>query len=1044
MSLHFDQPEALWLAALAIPILIIGWLSLRRDDTTRALTIMAARLIVLLLFTILLAHPRIVREHDHVTVIGLLDMSGSVKRFADLPDIPDLDINSNVEYLRHWFREATQTRTPDDRFGLIVFDGQAVAISTPTRGEYIDDNLDVSILDGTNIEEAIELGLAMFPADTARRLVLVSDGNETTGDALAAARKAAGDVDDEVSLFTVGVPIDVVPIAYRVERDAQVSRVEAPPVAQPNQAITVRTVFDAIQPVAGTLTLFNEGIPVDLNGESPGNSTRVQLPAGESVHIAQVQLDDEPVNRFEAVFEPDDPDADALIENNRAEAFTAVPSKGRVLFVNGEQGGGGDVLARTLQQADIRVVETSPEAMPTDMLQLQSYDLIIFQNVAASSVPPQTQETIARVVHDLGVGFIMIGGDQSFGAGGWNGTPVEEILPVELDLPKEIRLPRAAVVLVLDKSGSMRGNVAGARATKQEVANRGASLAIQSLQKETLVGVVAFDSNAYVHVELQENQDPDAVADRILGIIPDGGTNIAPALITAHDMLRTVEADKKRVVLLSDGRSSSPESLDDIVLRMRDDDIQLTSIAVGDQADQRTLLNLAELGEGEFYFVSDPYTLPNVLVDSVQVINRPLLKEVPFTPVVLPTGSTLSAGMGSAPQLGGVVITAPRDEPLAVLEMTNNEGDPLFARWQAGLGQTAAFTSDAHGDWSNAWLDWQGYTRFWTQLVRQTARATAGRDYELTTRIEHDQLDITLEATDEEGDFLDYAEVTGTVYTPSGEAVQVRLRQTAPGHYAGFAEASEPGNYIVALMPRQGAKLLPPVIGGISQPAGVEFRRYRSNISLLEEIARATNGRLLRVEEPREMELYDRSDLPRSVSALPAWRTFLPWLIALMLFDVACRRIAWDRPTIQRAFAAALAKVTPSRIKGEQATGTLATLRSRNQQFEQSLARDTAGYEKLEGQGGRFMIRRRAKQESPDEAQDRQAVSEALDRLAARPTGTSRSDPQTDRNVAAPSSASGEQPASEREEHDDEAQEPGTTGGLLAAKRRARERYQKD
>ena len=495
MQLTFDHPALLLLLLLIVPLIGLGWRTLRASDSLRRGVVLLARTCVIALVAVILAGPRLLQEHHQLTVIGLLDVSESVRRFAEVPEIGDLANPSNVGRLRAWFREATKTRAPDDRFGLIAFDGRAVVISAPTRGDYPDDNVDITVLEGTNIADAIELGLAMFRGDTARRLVLVSDGNETMGDALAAARHAAGAslarIGDR-AIDSVGVPIDVVPLAYRVDRDVQIVRVEAPPSARPDQVVTVRIVLESIKPTEGHLSLLREGTPVDLNRAEPGYARRIAVPAGRSVHFAQVRLGAEPVNQFEAVFEPLDPAADSLAENNRAEAFISTPSKGRILIALGsgsaDAGGNAGALPATLQAAGLPVDVKSPAAVPRRLLDLQAYDLIILQNVAAWEMDPPVHRALAQYVHDFGGGLIMLGGEQSFGAGGWNGSALEEVLPVELDLPKEMRRTQAALVLVLDKSGSMNASVAGARATQQQVANEGAARAIESLQPDSLVG----------------------------------------------------------------------------------------------------------------------------------------------------------------------------------------------------------------------------------------------------------------------------------------------------------------------------------------------------------------------------------------------------------------------------------------------------------------------------------------------------------------------------------------------------------------------------
>ncbi len=1018
MNLRFDQPELLLLSLLGIPLAVLGWRWLSELDPMRRSVVTLLRVGLLTTLAVILAGPRTIQEHDDLTVIGLLDISGSIARFAQLPEIPELGRRSNLEYLRRWFRAATQNKAPDDRFGLIVFDGKATVISVPTKGDYIDDDLDVRTMEGTNLAESITLALAMFPAQTAKRLVLISDGNETIGDVLQAARQAAAGslvYQDAPQLSRVSIPIDVVPIEYEVTGDVQVVRIETPPIAQPGQTITVRILLSSTAVVPGRLTLRREGEPIDLNGAEAGVARQIVVPRGESIQLAQAVLGETPINRFEVVFEPDDPTADALPENNLAEAFTATPSRGSVLVVDAHTAERSNVLAETLRRADLPVRVVGPDALGDDLLSLQSYDLIILDNVAAHELSTQQHELLSRYVHDLAGGLIMIGGKNSFGAGGWNGTALEAVLPLELDPPMEARLPAAALVLVLDKSGSMNQPVAGARASQQRVANEAAALAIESLRSESLIGVITFDFSAHIRVPMQRNDDPKRIADRVRGITADGGTNLGPALRAALDMLKNVEAERKRIVCLSDGRSHSA-NLDDIVIAMTAQNIKLTTIAIGDDADYVTLRRLAELGGGEFYRVHNPRTLPRILVDAVQVINKPLLKEVPFSPVVRPTGSILTLGMDSAPILGGLVITAPRDDPKVIVEMTDPDGDPLLAHWQIGMGRTAAFTSDADGAWSQRWIDWPGYSAFWAQLARTIARPPTSHDTELTTIIEHGRLNITLEAADEETGFLDYMHVQGAVYAPNGDAIPVRLRQTAPGRYEASVAATAPGNYVVALSPRRGDRRLAPVIGGATQSSNPEFRRYQSNRARMEQIAQLTGGRVLEIANPQAVDLFDRTGMPTSVSALPAWRTILWWSLVVVLLDVAARRLAWDFQLLRKFVAMALARVAPAHVRGGEAAATLASLRHVSAQVDRKLsAGAVASAPKPEA--------RRPKHPPPDIAPPESSkVAAALASFLGKRSAQTHEEPQPP-----------EPPISETDASE-------TTSNLLAAKRRAQKR----
>jgi Ca-activated chloride channel homolog len=1073
VPIRFDHPSLLWLILLAVPLAWIGYRTLRSMDPVRRATTLALRTILLALIVAMLAGPHAVREHDHVTTIGLIDISGSMQRFAQLPTAPDTyGTQSNIDFLRWWFREATNSRRSGDRIGLVAFDGQAIAVAAPTSGEFVDDNLDMPMMEGTNIAEAIRLGLAMFPGDTGRRLVLISDGNETLGDALDAARQAAGSAGSGVAADSpegvdrrTGVPIDVLPIHYRITRDVQVARLEAPPHAQPGQTITLRIILEATHEVPGRLILRREGEPIDLSPGEPGHSRHVTLPPGQSVHLAQVTLGDTPVNRFEAVFEPDDPADNLLPENARAEAFTATPSRGRTLIVTlAAATGPGHALARILDVADIPNEVVPPSLLPDDLLGLQNYNLIVLDNIPSYEISQQQQELLARYVDQLGGGLIVSGGDRSFGAGGWTRTVLADILPLELDPPKELRAPASGIVLVLDKSGSMNRPVAGARATQQEVANEAAALAIESLHSETWVGVVTFDHAPELYIPMQPNTNTQEIADRVRAIRPAGGTRIEPALRMAWDMLEGVPEplQHRHIVLLTDGISQDP-TIDQFIEQMADRNVPITTIGVGDDIDADQLQMIADGTGSVFHHVRNPRTLPRVLVDSVQEFNKPLLKEGRFTPIVRATGSTLTIGMDDAPPLGGLVITGPRDDPTAILEMIHPDGEPLLAHWQVGLGRVAAFTSDLAGRWSTAWSGWSGAQQFWTQLARTIARPPVSRDAELITTIRDGRLHVVLEAADEDDGYLDYLSVAGNVYGPDGRTMPIRLRQVGPGRYEGSAPAPHAGVYVVALNPRRGQRQLTPVIGGASRATSEEFRRYVSDHVLLQEITSITGGRMLEVNDPAAIDLFDRAGMPRSASYLPIWPTLLIWSLLVLLLDVGCRRIAWDWPMVKRGVIYAVERVVPARIRAQRVILTLGTLRKVSKTFDEQQAKQAEHVRKLKGTGRVAPPPPRlrpAQREQPGRAKpDESRVSAAIDSMLGTSPSSSKSKGVTDGDIplspkssAAPkqksppsAGADSDSPKPSQENEQTRSDGDGSLRSkLLAAKKRARDQMNRD
>jgi len=888
VTLQFLQPSWLWLLVPLWLLTAVAARRLRGEESGRIAALLLFRIALLTVVVIAIAQPMLSRLRDDVAVVAVVDVSGSVRRLATAVAWGEGD-RAPLARAQEWLDAAVALRGRDDRFGVVVFDNEQSVLATPTRLGMIDDSIDRPMSDGTDIGAALRLARALFPADASRRLLLISDGNETRGSALEAATAAAADPRGPIS-------IDVLPIIYRLQNEVQIVRIEAPTTARTGQTVTLRIVMDSTGPTSGRLIVTHEGQIVDLDPDGPDTSRRIDVPEGFSVALVSVPIDGRPLHRFAAIFEPDDPADDTLAENNRGETLVTNAGANAVLLVRGRDRIRTPSAYRDLlEAAQLPVTITSAEGFPNDLLGLQAFDLIILDDVGAHEVELHHQEMLAEYVDRLGGGLLVTGGPNSFGAGGWRGSPIESVLPLNLDVPRQLQRPSAALVLVLDKSGSMSFPVAGARATQQEIANEAAAIAVESLSARSLVGVIAFDTMVSTIVPLGPNDDPDSIVAGIRSIRPGGGTNISGGLAAAERMLEGVDVEQRQIVFLTDGRSM-PGQEREIATRLADAGVMLTTIGVGDDIDAALLRELAELGRGEFFMVRNPRSLPRVLVDSVRMVNRPLVREDPFVPLVRVTGTGLLAGLEPMPPLGGLVLTTPRPTPEAVIELSAPTGEPVLATWQAGLGRVTAFTSDLDGPWAGAWLDWAGWARLWIELTRRTARPALGAGLSISAEIHDDGLRVLVEVDPEADESIDPAllRLEGVVYGPRGDRQPLRLRQVAARRFEGIVRADEAGSHVVALSPLLEDRPLAPLVAAATRAAAEEYRASSSNLALLREIAESTGGRLLDWDDPASPALFDRRGLDPTFSIRPLW-PLLAWLaLALLIGDVAVRRIAWS------------------------------------------------------------------------------------------------------------------------------------------------------
>ncbi|MBX2853039.1 MAG: VWA domain-containing protein [Phycisphaeraceae bacterium] len=959
-KLTFDRPSLLLLALIALPIFALGAWSLQQLGPARRWASVGLRVFVLLLITVMLAGFRSVQTHDELTVVSLIDTSDSVRKFFTPPLGPDGQPQDYEQWLASYFQQAGGDKRSEDYWSVQTFDGRPTIRLSPSLGEV---TIPLGSIDqpyeGSNVQRAIESAMAAKQrGDSALRIVLVSDGN-LDGEVMAAVQAAAA----------AGVQIDVVPLQYKVKGEVMVEAVRANPEARKGQTVKVSVELRSADRVPGQLKLKHNGKWVDLNGAAQGEGLRIEakewqtrIDAGEEEIglYALTKYIDRPiseagVNTFDAIFEPDDKTglANTIVSNDTGQAFTLVAGPGKVLVVDGVDGQAGQILPRALAERGIDTILAPVTAMPSRLRDMRNYDAILFNNVAADNVPPKVQKNLTRYVHDLGGGFVMIGGPDSFGAGGWTNTDIDKyILPVHCQIPTQKILPSGALVLVIDRSGSMFGSVGGTSQTQQNVAAEAAILALKSMYPQDKVGVVAFDTQAHWIVDLQYNKDPAGIAKKIRAMQPGGGTDIRVGVDAAYKRLAAEpvgESAIKHMIVISDGHGDFHQNPFQLGGRLGQAGVTISTIGVGDGHNAAGLQALANTGNGNFYPVTNPANLPQVFIKEARAIRKNLIKEKPFDPVVRNVASPIMVGINDVPTLRGFVLTGAKSDPRIFTPIVADEGEPIFAHHQVGLGRAAAFTADATNRWAQDWLgNWasgSNYADFWARTVRQIARPAASTQADLTTTVAGDTMTIRLDAADDVdfnasrgASFGNNLQVTGSVEDPDGNLINVTLEQVGPGIYEARIPARQAGNYIVDLNMRSPDGEARRVIGGSSKAAGGELRNFQSNVALLQQIAEMTGGRVLDPGDPAAANLYNRDVPIESTSTRPLRWQLMPFLLALLLLDVACRRIAWEGQEVAawaKGRANAIAGIT--RTRKVESENTMAALKAKREATTEKL-----------------------------------------------------------------------------------------------------------
>lgn len=714
----------------------------------------------------------------------------------------------------------------------------------------------------TNVQAAIEVASAGIPPHYVPRVVVLSDGNETRGNAYRAALNSE-------------MRIDTVPLRTRDDPEIQVADVIVPAQVAQGEPFYVEVVVNSNHD--------DEALVEVYKGEHRIISAKKKLTEGENRFRFQEQVE-KPTEFAARVARPPSAEGEALVDggfkdtlldNNMASGLVFAAGKPRVLLVDSvpEQ---AQSLSWALEEEGILVDTRPPQGVPEDLSDLQNYEVLILSNVPATDLSHRKMEIIRTYVSDLGGGFIMLGGDQSFGLGGYYKSVLEEVLPVRSNFEKEKEKPSLGMVLVIDKSGSMGGQ-------KMELAKDAAKAAVELLGSRDSIGVLAFDNGNYWVSEVRSAAQKGFIADQISGIQAGGGTVMYPAMEDAYEALQGTAAKLKHVIVLTDGYSS-PGDFEGITRSMAGSRITVSTVGIG-QCDQALLERIAEIGNGRSYVTNDPMNIPQIFAKETMTASQSAINEEPFIPqVIRSTPALADIDFEVAPLLLGYVITRPK--PTSEVILATEAGDPLLSWWRYGLGMSVAFTSDAKNRWAGEWINWNGYNRFWAQVIRHCMRKGDAKGFVVQVERNGDKARVTLDAADPTGAFLNHADTELTLIDPNLKDQKVEVSQIAPGRYEAEISIPDAGSWHLQLSQKKDGSLLYQQSRGLVVGYPDELRLKPTNEELLKSIARASGG----VYEPQPEDVF-LNESEQAMRATALW----PWLLmaALVLFvlDVALRRI---------------------------------------------------------------------------------------------------------------------------------------------------------
>jgi hypothetical protein len=974
-----------WWLLLLLLLPFIFWLSfnsLSGLGPVRRWLVIGLRCLVIALVVLALAEAHARKKDESTTVLFVWDRSLSIPPEPDEGAGEDLRKQRIMKFMNDAVEQRGKGKSAD-QVGVIVFGRRPRLELPPASVPRLNFKKIQSPIDDTHtdIAAAIKLALASFPEGTARRIILISDGNENIGQAEEQARIARQN----------GVQIDVVPLAAgnRNPNEVLVERVEVPPQTDRDTPLPIRIVLRSFHPdtVVGSLQLTKTSLDM-INDQPvfeglPIIERKVELRPGLNTFTYQQpgsKKDD--AYTYEAKFVPlyvKGPKGITQglpgdrVENNRASA--SVMARGdRALLVIEPKLGDHKLLVDRLQKAkpSLKIVTVEPKMLPQDpgklAFVLSKFDAVALANVPADEITEEQQKVFRANVHDQGAGLIVIGGPQSYGAGGWQGSELEKALPVTSDL-KSIKVEgKSGLVQIMHASEMAEGN-----AWQRKIAK----LAIEKLSPMDMVGVSYYDHGLQAgggptwHIPFQEIGNKRAVLiaklnDMAPGDMPDAD----PFFIMAFKELTNPAygLGTKHIIFISDGDhwGANPP----LMAKIKSAKITCTTVCITThgQAEVQKMALVAKLTGGRAYHIKDPSELPAIYIKESRLVSQSFVYDKRFTPRLLFRGGPTEGLADQLDDLYGFVRTTRRPSPLVEVPIESPKiGEakfPILAYWQYGLGKAVAFTSDARSllrenanFWDKDWASSDMYVKFWEQTVDYALRSVdSGKFLHLVTEPRDGKVRVTIEANDSDADKtpltnlkLKAGVMSPTFKGPDARKVEIQFEQKSAGVYEGEFPADEVGSYflnIQAVWNKGGKEIVDNVRGGVTIPYSPEFAEMESNPALLDKIAKITDGKIYQEDGPALRLASQSGDVfrenPISQQSLqPLWY----WLAALaalcLLFDVATRRIAIEPVAAWTAAVTLWGKLRRQEVR-EETTVFLERLQTRKAKVGESMEKEKA------------------------------------------------------------------------------------------------------
>jgi Mg-chelatase subunit ChlD len=861
--MRFTQP--LWLLLLLL-LPVLWWIQRRglRAVSDKQSTIAGVvRSVIVIALALSLAGATLWLSERTLATVFVLDVSDSIGPAAR---------DAQIEFVSR----AVERKPAEALAGVIAF-GRDPRVEL-SMSQSIDLSQIASRPDRsrTDLARALRLAAAVLPEGTRRRIVVLSDGRENSGDGRAEAAR----------LERRGIRVDTIAMSAPSGPDASVVAVKAPSRARTGEEFDIEVSLESNTALNGRLIVYRQGQPIDERS--------MALAPGETVVKITEKAGDPGAVTYRAELSAD---RDSVAQNDSGAALVIISGPPTVLVLEGGPDE-GTAVARALSERGFTVDRRPASFFPAGE-ELAATDAIVLVDVEAGALTDSQLGSMRSFVRELGRGLVAIGGESSWSLGGYRNTALEDLLPLESEIKDPKRRPSVAQVLAIDTSGSMAAcHCAGPNMgssnfrqgpNKTDISRSAAARAIDALTDNDEVGVLAFNTGSKWILPLGRLPSDEVVRNGLSRLNPNGGTSVPQALHTAAAELKASRSALKHIILFTDGWTRQ-EELPGEAAAIRKEGITISVVATGEGAGD-VLARVAEEGGGRFYAGRNLEEIPEIFMSEVMLASRRYVNEGEFYPKITGPSAATRRIESTPPLLGYVGTTA---KPSAAVLMSLGElDDPLLATWRTGLGIATAWTSDAKPRWASHWVGWERFADFWSDVVRETLPAAPSPGFSTRAAATDEGVEIIVEA---ESPFPEGVRGTARIVEPDGRASTISLARSGAASLSGLADSGAPGAYLISVdVTAGGSPLYRETIGSV-RAYSAEYRGGGADETLLRGIAKATSGRF-GIDPGRAFD----ADLPSGSREIE----IAPWLLllaALLLpLDIALRRVVVTREDLSEA-----------------------------------------------------------------------------------------------------------------------------------------------